>query len=308
MALFKKSRMITLPVTRTDQGARVLPVTAPAALPPFEPPARVDEAAPTIPSGMWEKCPECNRLLYAEDLMASLRVCSCGKHLRLTARQRIACTADEDSFQELFAGVRGGNPLRFPGYDEKLKNTRDFTGLDEAVVCGSATIGGSPCALSVMDSTFIMGSMGAATGEKLTLIAEWALERRCPLISFTASGGARMQEGILSLMQMAKVSAAIARLDEAGIPYFVVLTDPTTGGVTASLAMLGDITLAEPGALVGFAGRRVIEQTIRQALPLGFQTAEFQRDHGFVDAIVARADLPDTLRLLLGLHAREAAS
>ena len=312
MALFKKNKMITVPISALMTGGDYKPKALPAlpALPPApDSPQHRDEAdaLPTIPSGMFEKCPGCERILYAEDIVASLRVCACGHHLRLTARQRIAITADEGSFAELFAEVRGGNPLDFPGYDEKLKNTRALTGLEEAVVCGEASISGRRCALAVMDAGFIMGSMGAATGEKLALIAEHALEKRLPLIAFTASGGARMQEGMLSLMQMAKVSAAIARLDAARVPYIVVLTDPTTGGVTASLAMLGDVTLAEPRALVGFAGRRVIEQTIRQALPDGFQTAEFQQERGFVDAIVPRAELPGLLGKLLAAYAEAGA-
>jgi len=220
----------------------------------------------------------------------------------MSAWERIGLIADEDSFTEHDASLTGTNPLGFPNYDEKIAKTQKRTGLLEAVVCGSCTIDGLECYLGVMDANFIMGSMGAAVGEKLARMFENATRDNLPAIVFTVSGGARMQEGIVSLMQMAKVSAAVARHSQAGLLYITVLTDPTTGGVTASFAMLGDIILAEPGAVVGFAGRRVIEATIKTTLPRDFQTAEFVQQHGFIDAVVPRKKLRDTLSQLLSLH------
>lgn len=260
---------------------------------------------PTVPAGMWEKCLRCHRIVYADDLHSNLKVCPhCNNHFRLTAKQRIDITADEGSFVEINAELRGGDPLSFPGYPDKLRTARAFTGLHDAVLTGTARIQGHPCVLCAMDSGFMMGSMGAAVGEKMARAAELAIESKLPLVVFTVSGGARMQEGIVSLMQMAKVSATIGKLDRAGLPYIVVLTDPTTGGVTASFAMLGDITLAEPNALVGFAGRRVIEQTIKQVLPESFQRAEFLQDRGFVDRVVDRRDMAAMLGSLLAMHAK----
>ncbi|MBR3208347.1 MAG: acetyl-CoA carboxylase carboxyl transferase subunit beta, partial [Bacillus sp. (in: Bacteria)] len=207
-----------------------------------------------------------------------------------------------DSFVEMFTGIDSKNPLDFPGYPEKLAATKARTGLDEAIMTGVATIKGQKTALAIMDSTFIMASMGTVVGEKLTRLFEHATTEKLPIIVFTASGGARMQEGIMSLMQMAKTSAAVKRHSNAGLFYITVLTDPTTGGVTASFASLGDIILAEPQSLIGFAGRRVIEQTVRQTLPDDFQKAEFLLNHGFVDAIVKRNELRQKLALLLELH------
>lgn len=283
-------------VYRTNQQAHRVYV------PPTVRPAVSAEAAADR-EGMWEKCPTCSSILYAEDLEGNERVCmECGYHFRLGARDRIARTADEGSFEELDVHIRSTDPLNFPGYEEKQSAARSAAESDEAIVTGTCTINGSKCVIAVMDSRFIMGSMGAAVGEKFARAAEKAMELKVPLVAFTASGGARMQEGLVALLQMGKTAAVLARLDEARIPYIVVLTDPTTGGVTASFAMLGDVTIAEPGALVGFAGRRVIEQTVKQTLPSGFQRAEFLKDKGFVDMIVDRRELRDTLANLLALH------
>lgn len=293
----KKRKDITMQVYKTNKELNRIYEPAAHGLP-----ARASKKESS--EGMWEKCPSCASIMFSDDLEANHRVCpTCGYHFRLGARDRIAMTADEGSFEEFNKNLEGGNPLQFPGYQEKLEKGKVASGLPEAIVTGKATIKGSPCILVVMDSNFMMGSMGAAVGEKFTLAAERALHERLPLVAFTASGGARMQEGLVSLMQMGKTSAVLARLDEARIPYFVVLTDPTTGGVTASFAMLGDVTLAEPEALIGFAGRRVVEQTVKQTLPQGFQTAEFLLEKGFVDMIVQRSDLQDKLHSLLELHA-----
>ena len=213
--------------------------------------------------------------------------------------------ADPDSFQEHDAGLCAGDLLQFPGYPKKLETARTASGELEAVICGEAAIGGQRCCLFVMDPYFMMGSMGTVVGEKITRLFEYAMAHRLPVVGYTVSGGARMQEGILSLMQMAKTSAAVRRHSDAGLFYLVVLTNPTTGGVTASFAMEGDIHLAEPGATIGFAGPRVIEQTTRKKLPPGFQTAEFLLDHGFVDAIVPRSGQRKALAQLLRLHERE---
>ena len=220
----------------------------------------------------------------------------------LTPSRRIALISDDKSFRELYAQVKTGNPNSFPGYEKKVEANRLKTGQQDAVVTGTCRIGGVKTAVAVMDKRFLMGSMGIAVGEKITRLTEYAMKRKLPLIIFAASGGARMQEGLFSLMQMAKTSAALKRHSDEGLLYISVLTDPTTGGVTASFAMLGDIILAEPKALIGFAGRRVIEGTIKQKLPDEFQTAEFSLDHGFVDAIVDREQLPQTLMTILKLH------
>jgi acetyl-CoA carboxylase carboxyl transferase subunit beta len=228
----------------------------------------------------------------------------CAYHFRLTARERLEITLDPESFHEFDAELEPKDILAFPGYGEKLAKAQEQTGLKEAVVTGTGTIGGHQVVIAVMDTHFIMGSMGTVVGEKVARAAEQALERRVPFVTFAASGGARMQEGILSLMQMAKTAAAVGRLDRAGLLYLSVLTDPTMGGVSASFAFLGDIILAEPGALIGFAGPRVIEQTIRQKLPEGFQRAEFLQEHGFVDKVVPRSQLRQTIITILDLHAR----
>lgn len=263
-----------------------------------------DPGADSIPGDMFEKCPSCGKVLFGEDLAENLQVCvHCNHHFRLPARRRIDITVDRDSFVEFGETLVGGNPLEYPGYEEKLEELRKKTGLNEAIVTGTCAIEGNPCVLAVMDGYFMMGSMGAALGEKFTRAAEVAMEKKLPLIAFTVSGGARMQEGLVSLMQMAKTSAVLAKLDEAGLLFVVVLTDATTGGVTASFAMLGDVTLAEPNATVGFAGKRVIEQTIKQSLPDGFQTSEFLMKKGFVDIIVERRQIRETLAKILKLHA-----
>lgn len=247
-------------------------------------------------------CPNCHKPIPLSRLWANDLVCPCGYHFRMKARQRIAMVADKGSFRELFAQVQSGNPLDFPGYTEKLETVRAASGENEAVLCGTAAIGGQSCCLFVMEPYFMMGSMGSAVGEKITSLYEYATEHRLPVIGFTVSGGARMQEGLLSLMQMAKTSAAVKRHSDAGLLYIAVLTDPTTGGVTASFAMEADIILAEPGATVGFAGARVIEQTTRKALPREFQKAEFVLQHGFVDRIAPRAEQKKLLTELLRMH------
>ena len=257
---------------------------------------------PEVPDELFAKCPACKHTIYQKDLGKN-KVCpNCDYNFRITAKERLAIVADKDSFVEMFTGIESKNPLDFPGYPEKLVATKARTALDEAVMTGTATIKGKKTALAIMDSTFIMASMGTVVGEKLTRLFEYATTEKLPIIVFTASGGARMQEGIMSLMQMAKTSAAVKRHSNAGLFYITVLTDPTTGGVTASFASLGDIILAEPQSLIGFAGRRVIEQTVRQTLPDDFQKAEFLLNHGFVDAIVKRTELRQKLALLLELH------
>ena len=257
---------------------------------------------PEVPDELFAKCPACKHTIYQKDLGKN-KVCpNCDYNFRITAKERLAIVADKDSFVEMFTGIDSKNPLDFPGYPEKLAATKARTGLDEAIMTGVATIKGQKTALAIMDSTFIMASMGTVVGEKLTRLFEHATTEKLPIIVFTASGGARMQEGIMSLMQMAKTSAAVKRHSNAGLFYITVLTDPTTGGVTASFASLGDIILAEPQSLIGFAGRRVIEQTVRQTLPDDFQKAEFLLNHGFVDAIVKRTELRQKLALLLELH------
>ncbi|RRN50433.1 acetyl-CoA carboxylase carboxyltransferase subunit beta [Streptococcus suis] len=260
------------------------------------------QAKPEVPDELFSKCPACKVILYKNDLGLEKTCQHCSYNFRITAQERLALTVDEGSFEELFTGIETTNPLDFPNYLEKLAATRQKTGLDEAILTGKATIGGQPVALGIMDSHFIMASMGTVVGEKITCLFELAIEERLPVVLFTASGGARMQEGIMSLMQMAKISAAVKRHSNAGLFYLTVLTDPTTGGVTASFAMEGDIILAEPQTLVGFAGRRVIESTVRENLPDDFQKAEFLQEHGFVDAIVKRQDLPATISRLLRMH------
>ena len=257
---------------------------------------------PEVPDELFAKCPACQHTIYKKDLGKS-RICPlCSYNFRISAWERLEITIDPATFKELFTGIETKNPLDFPNYMEKLVGVREQTGLDEAVLTGTAAIHGHKVALGIMDSNFIMASMGTIVGEKLTRLFELATSQRMPVVLFTASGGARMQEGIMSLMQMAKVSAAVKRHSNAGLFYLTVLTDPTTGGVTASFAMEGDIILAEPQALIGFAGRRVIENTVREQLPDDFQKAEFLLEHGFVDAIVKRNDLRNKIGQLVGLH------
>ena len=258
-----------------------------------------------IPGDRLITCPKCGQESERRLVAQGLSVCpKCGYHWPIGAYYRLSTILDPGSFRELHPRLSAGDPLHFPGYQEKLDAAQHKTGLTEAVVTATGTIGGSRCVVGVLDSRFLMGSMSTAVGEKVTLAIEFAAKNKLPLILFAASGGARMQEGILSLMQMAKTSAALARFSEKGLLYISVLTDPTTGGVTASFASLGDIILAEPGALIGFAGPRVIRQTIGQELPEGFQRAEFQEAHGFVDAVVPRSQMRDTLERLLRLHGK----
>lgn len=249
-----------------------------------------------------KNCPNCHKDISLSRLWANNLVCPCGYHFRMKARQRIQMIADRGSFQEMYAGMKSDNPLHFPGYKDKLETVGAASGEEEAVLCGTAVVGRQKCCLFVMEPYFMMGSMGSAVGEKITRLFEYAIQHRLPVVGFTVSGGARMQEGLLSLMQMAKVSAAVKRHSDAGLLYIVVLTDPTTGGVTASFAMEADIILAEPGATVGFAGARVIEQTTRKSLPKGFQKSEFVLQHGFIDSIITRASQKKYLTELLKMH------
>ncbi|MTB63666.1 acetyl-CoA carboxylase carboxyltransferase subunit beta [Streptococcus sp. zg-86] len=257
---------------------------------------------PEVPDALFSKCPACKRLIYQKELGQEKMCQHCSYTFRISAYERLALTVDEGTFEELFTGIETTNPLNFPQYTEKLAAVRAKTGLDEAVLTGKAEILGQEVALGIMDASFIMASMGTVVGEKITRLFEYATEQQLPVVLFTASGGARMQEGIMSLMQMAKISATVKRHSNAGLFYLTILTDPTTGGVTASFAMEGDIILAEPQALVGFAGRRVIETTVREQLPDDFQKAEFLQEHGFVDAIVKRQALRETIGYLVRLH------
>ncbi|MGK0551374.1 acetyl-CoA carboxylase, carboxyltransferase subunit beta [Enterococcus faecalis] len=260
---------------------------------------------PSVPDNMWAKCPSCKRTLYTKDMGAE-KICPyCSYSFRIGAWERMALIVDEKSFQEWDSDLTTKDPLNFPGYIEKIAVMQEKTELNEAILTGKAMIDGQTVALGIMDANFIMGSMGTVVGEKITRLFERATQQRLPVVIFTASGGARMQEGIFSLMQMAKISAALQRHNKAGLLYITVLTDPTTGGVTASFAMDGDIILAEPQSLIGFAGRRVIEQTLRQELPEDFQKAEFLLAHGFVDQIVPRNFLKQRLSDLLRLHQLE---
>ena len=253
-----------------------------------------------------QKCRKCGRETPEEVLKSNWWICpGCGGYFRMSARERIRLTIDEGSFRELDPAMIGGNPLDFPEYDAKLDGAREKSGERDAVVTGYGRINKRKCAFFVMDSGFMMGSMGTVVGEKITRVFEYATENGLPVIGFTCSGGARMQEGVLSLMQMAKISVACRWHSNAGLFYMVVLTDPTTGGVTASFAMEADITLAEPGALVAFAGPRVIEQTIHKTLPEGFQRSEFLMDHGFVDIIAPRGEQKALIAKLLRMHAGE---
>ena len=250
-------------------------------------------------------CPKCHKKITLSSLWARHNVCSCGYHFRMNSRERIDLICDKDSFRELFTEVESADPIGFPGYDRKLEMTREESRENEAVICGTGEIGKQKCCIFVMESYFMMGSMGTAVGEKITRIFEYAVENRLPVVGFTVSGGARMQEGILSLMQMAKTSGAVKLHSDAGLFYLTVLTNPTTGGVTASFAMEGDIIIAEPGATVGFAGKRVIEQTTGKSLPKGFQKSEFVREHGFIDAIVERNELRSVITNILKIHKAE---
>ena len=257
------------------------------------------------PAQTEETCPACSRAVPRRELVANRYVCPlCGHHYPVGAYYRLSLILDKGTFRELDAGLASNDPLDFPGYETKLDQARRRTGMNEGVVTATGRMGGQRVAVGAIDSRFFMGSMSAALGEKVTRLVEFADKYRLPLILFSASGGARMQEGILSLMQMAKTSAALERFSQRGGLYISVFTHPTTGGVTASFASLGDIILSEPGALIGFAGPRVIEQTIGEKLPEGFQTAEYLLEHGFLDAIVPRPQLRTTLLQILKLHGK----
>lgn len=262
-------------------------------------PKSVREGKSPVPQGLWVKCDGCREIIYSKELERNLRICpKCGHHFRIGARARIDLLLDGEAHEEHFAGVRPADPLGFKdakAYKDRLKQYQERLGDKDAVVVVTGAIEGLSVVLAVMEFGFMGGSMGSVVGEKITRAAELALERGLPLVIISASGGARMQEGVLSLMQMGKISAALARLREARLPYLSLLTDPTTGGVTASFAMLGDLNIAEPGALIGFAGPRVIQQTIGQDLPDGFQRSEFLLAHGFLDKVVGRAELKATV-------------
>ncbi|HXT71357.1 MAG TPA: acetyl-CoA carboxylase, carboxyltransferase subunit beta [Vicinamibacterales bacterium] len=271
-------------------------------------PIKANEKSSRVPEGLWVKCPSCGRAIYNKELVDNLQVCAkCGHHFRMNATERLKLLFDGE-WTEYDAGLRSIDPLKFVDtkpYRSRLESSIKATGLNDAIIVGSGSLDGVPVVIASMEYSFIGGSMGVVVGEKITHGAEIALESRCPLVVVSCSGGARMMEGALSLMQMAKISAALGRLDRAGLPYISILTDPTTGGVTASFAMLGDLNIAEPKALIGFAGPRVIEQTIRQKLPAGFQRSEFLIEKGFIDLIVDRRDLKATLartlRAMMGL-------
>lgn len=259
-----------------------------------------------IPVGKWIKCEKCKEIIYKETLKNNLSICpNCGYYFRMHINRRIELILDKDSYENFDLNIETNNPLELEDYTKKLKTLREKTNLKEAVACGKGKINGESVVICIMDSGFFMGSMGSVVGEKITNAIEKAIENRLPLIIFCVSGGARMQEGIISLMQMAKTVEALTKLDEAGLLYISVLTDPTYGGVTASFASLGDIILAEPRAMIGFAGQRVIEQTIGEKLPEGFQTAEFLLEHGFIDKIVERKDLKNMLYQLILYHKGE---
>lgn len=283
----KKRKYATIPSERTGQN---------------DAPEGVDRPRREIPEGLMNKCSKCGTIQYSKELEKNLKVCpSCGYHMRLNAMERIKMTLDE-GFIEYDPDMVSVDPLEFPGYKTKLEQQAMKSGLKDAVVTGEGSIDGHPVIVAVMSFDFFTGSMGSVVGEKITRAIEKATEKKLPLIIFSTSGGARMQESILSLMQMAKTSSALARLDEQGGLFISVITDPTTGGVSASFAMLGDINIAEPGAIFGFAGRIVIEQTIRQKLPDDFQTAEFNLQHGQLDMVVHRKELRSTLAKLLDMH------
>ncbi len=289
MNLFKKKNYI--PIGRT------MPKREETAHEPEQ-----QQETPAIPDGMWVKCRFCGGLIYKKE-MDEFQICpKCGGHFRISAAERLAITCDEGSFEELDANMMAKNPMDYPDYDKLLEKIRDKSGLKDGVLTGLCRINGYKTAIAVMDSNFMMGSMGSVVGEKITRAIEKATQLKLPIVIFTCSGGARMQEGIISLMQMAKTSAAVRKHNDAGLLYITVATDPTTGGVSASFANLGDIILAEPKAIMGFAGRRVIEGTINEKLPDDFQTAEFQLSHGFVDKIVNRRGMKDALTTIFKLH------
>ena len=268
-----------------------------------EKPEQQADSSVKVPDNMLFKCPRCLNVIMTDELEKNLKVCpECGYHARLTANERISLIIDKESFKEFDSDMLSANPIDFPDYEAKQQKLRDTTGLKDAIITGECTIRGERCVIGVMDSRYMMASMGSVVGEKITRAFEYATDNKLPVIMFTASGGARMQEGIVSLMQMAKTSGAVARHSDAGLLYITVMTDPTTGGVTASFASLGDIIIAEPKVLIGFAGRRVIEGTIKQRLPDDFQSAEFMLEHGFADMIVERKTMRRTIAHILKLH------
>ncbi len=268
----------------------------------------VEHKKTQMPEGVWTKCKNCQEIIYAKEIVRNLNVCpKCDYHFRISARERIELILDEGSFVEMDAKIRSVDFLEFKDtkkYKDRIRDAVKKAGDGDAVICGSGTINGLPTIVGVFDFSFMGGSMGSVVGEKLTRAIEKGIEVKAPIMIFSSSGGARMQESILSLMQMAKTSAALAKLKAAGIPFISILTDPTTGGVTASFAMLGDINMAEPRALIGFAGPRVIEQTIRQTLPDGFQRSEFLLEHGMVDMIVPRNEMKERLSQILHIFTK----
>ena len=247
-------------------------------------------------------CPNCHKSVPISMLQANSNTCQCGYNFRMSARQRLRFITDRGTFREMFSEIKSKDPISFPGYDEKLDQAKAASKEEEGVICGTCEIGGYKCALFVMEPYFMMGSMGTAVGERITKTFEYATENSLPVVGYTVSGGARMQEGLVSLMQMAKTSAAVKKHSDAGLFYLTVLTDPTTGGVTASFAMEGDIIIAEPGATVGFAGARVIKQTTKKSLPKGFQTAESLMEHGFIDSVVPRRVQKAVIVQILKIH------
>ena len=258
-----------------------------------------------IPVGKWIKCDKCKEIVYKETVRENMSICpNCGAYFRMHINKRLEMIIDEGSYKKFDLNIDTVNPLNLEGYEQKIKTLRTKTGIPEAVSAGFGKINGEDVVICVMDSVFLMGSMGSVVGEKITYSMEKAIELNVPFIIFCTSGGARMQEGIISLMQMAKTTSAVAKMNKAGILYISVLTDPTYGGVTASFASIADIVLAEPGAMIGFAGQRVIQQTIGQSLPEGFQTAEFLLDHGFIDKIVERQNMKKTIFDLIQFHKR----
>ena len=267
------------------------------------PTAKNKENRVDIQIGKWVKCEKCQEIIYKETMRSNFNICpNCGAYFRMHINRRLESIIDEGTYQKIDLNIDTTNPLGLEEYTKKIKGLRDKTGLKDAVSSGIGKINGEKVVICVMDSGFMMGSMGVVVGEKITYSIEKAIELKLPIIIFCVSGGARMQEGIISLMQMAKTTAAISKLNEAGLLYISVLTDPTYGGVTASFASIADIILAEPGAMIGFAGKRVIEQTIGESLPQGFQTAEFLLEHGFIDKIVERKELKNTLHKLICLN------
>ncbi|SER90707.1 acetyl-CoA carboxylase, carboxyltransferase subunit beta [Psychrobacillus sp. OK032] len=262
-----------------------------------------EKAKNDVPEGIMMKCPECRKNVFTKDLMKNLKVCpTCDHHMKMTAHERVEIFLDENTFESMDDHLETVNPLNFPSYTEKIKSDAKKTGLNEAVLTGTGQLERQRVVVAIMDSHFRMGSMGSVVGEKITRAIEKATELQVPFIIFTASGGARMQEGVLSLMQMAKTSVALRRHSDHGLLYISILTHPTTGGVSASFASVGDINIAEPKALIGFAGRRVIEQTVREKLPEDFQTAEFLMDHGQLDAVIHRKDMREKVATLVQMH------